>query len=191
MERGARRNGGRDASLIRNGGCPGFFVLARSLANPTGAIPELRCDLAHVLHGGWFSFFRGFGSEAGSPIIGNCLIDDGSAVDTFPGIKDQEEVREPFHHHQSFALRTIHNNSLPRYVSELSREGIAIYDPARHLRIINDLVLWELLIRTTLYTPLYLFFNFVRHLGDVRGEVQGVRGMGEGEVKREALGVRR
>ena len=126
---------------------------------------ELRYYDVCVLHGGCFNFFRGFGSKAVSPIIGNRFIDDGSAVDTFPGIKDQEEVREPFHHHQSFALRAIHNYFLPRYVSELAREGIAICDPARHHRIINSLALWELLIRTTLYTPLYLFFNFVRHLG--------------------------
>ena len=130
---------------------------------------ELRYYDVRVLYGGCFNFFRGFGGEAVSPVIGDCLIDNCSAVDTFPGIKDQEEVREPFHHHQSFTLRTIHNNFLPRYVSELAREGIAICDPARHHRIINNLELWELLIRTTLYTPLYLFFNFVRHLEDVKG----------------------
>lgn len=110
-----------------------------------------------MLHSGRFNFLRGFGGEAGSPIIGDRLIDDCSAVDTFPRIKNQEEVREPFHHHQSFALRTIHNYFPPRYVSELTREGIAICDPVRHLRNINDLALWELLIRTTLYTLLYLF----------------------------------
>ncbi len=133
------------------------------LLKPTHVILEFQYLLVSMLHGGWFNFLRGFGGEAVSPVIGDCLIDDCSAVDTFPGIKDKEEVREPFHHHQSFALRTIHNYFLPRYVSELAREGIAICDPARHHRIINNLALWELLIRTTLYTPLYLFFNFVRH----------------------------
>jgi hypothetical protein len=149
---------------------PNGFITASDLVprNNSGTI-----ELSHSfnsLRGGCFNFLRGFGGEAVSPIIGDCLIDNGSAVDTFPGIKNQKEVREPFHHHQPFALRTIHNYFLPRYVSELAREGIAICDPAQHHRIINNLVLWELLIRTTLYTPLYLFFNFVQHLGDVRGE---------------------
>ena len=83
-----------------------------------------------MLDGGWFNFLRGSDSEAVSTVLGYCLIDDCSAVDTFPGIKNQEEVREPFHRHQSVALRTIHNTALPRYVSELAREGRAICDPA-------------------------------------------------------------
>jgi hypothetical protein len=62
-----------------------------------------------MLHGGRFNFFRGFGGEAVSPIIGDRPIDDRSAVDTFPGIEDQEKIREPFQHHQSFAFRAIHN----------------------------------------------------------------------------------
>ncbi len=132
-------------------------IPVRSLLKSIHVILEFQYLLAPMLHGGRFNFLRGFGGEAVSPVIGDRLIDDCSAVDTFPGIKDQEKVREPFHHHQSFALRTIHNNFLPRYVSELAREGIAICDPARHLRNINNLALWELLIRTTLYTPLYLF----------------------------------
>jgi hypothetical protein len=72
-----------------------------------------------VLHGGRFNFFRGYGGEAVSPIIGDRSIDDRSAIDTFPGIEGQEEVRESFQHHQPFALRTIHNNFLPRNVDEL------------------------------------------------------------------------
>jgi hypothetical protein len=74
-----------------------------------------------VLHGGRFNFFRGFGGEAVSPIIGDRSIDDRSAVDTFPGIEGQEEVRESFQYHQSFALWAIHNYFLPRYVNELAR----------------------------------------------------------------------
>jgi hypothetical protein len=76
---------------------------------------------APVLHGGRFNFLRGFGCEAVSPIISDRPIDNCSAVDTFPGIEDQEEVRESFQHHQSFALRAIHNYVLPRYVNELAR----------------------------------------------------------------------
>jgi hypothetical protein len=81
---------------------------------PTCTIPELQCLLASVLHGGRFNFFRGFGGKAVSPIIGDRPIDDGSAVDTFPGIEGQEKVRESFQLHQSFALRAIHNHVLPR-----------------------------------------------------------------------------
>ena len=64
---------------------------------------------APVLHGGRFGFFRGLGREAISPIFGDCPIDDCSAVDAFPGIEGQKKVRESFQHHQSFALRAIHN----------------------------------------------------------------------------------
>jgi len=84
-------------------------IPVRSLLKSIHVILEFQYLLVPTLHGGRFNFFRGFGGEAVSPIIGDCLIDNCSAVDTFPGIKDQEEVREPFHHHQSFALRTIHN----------------------------------------------------------------------------------
>jgi hypothetical protein len=58
-------------------------------------IPDLRCLPTPVLRGSWFDFFRGFcrfGGEAGSPIVGDCPIDDRSAVETFPGIEDQKKV---------------------------------------------------------------------------------------------------
>ena len=84
-------------------------------------MPGLGCPTVGVLHRGRFNYFRGFGGEAGSPIIGDRPIDDCSAVDTFPGIEGQEKVRESFQHHQSFALRAIHNHVLPRYVNELAR----------------------------------------------------------------------
>ena len=93
----------------------------RSSSKPTSATQELRCLLAPALGGGRFNSFRGFGGEASSPIIEDLPIDDRSAVDTFPGIEDQEKVREPLQPHQSFALRAIHNYFLPRYVSELAR----------------------------------------------------------------------
>ena len=70
-----------------------------------------------MLHGGRFDFFRGYGGEAVSPIIGDRPIDDRSAVDAFPGIEGQKKVRESFQHHQSFALRAIHN-FLPCEVNE-------------------------------------------------------------------------
>lgn len=52
------------------------------------------------------------GSQTLSAVIGNRAVDDGPAVDAFPGIKHEKEVREPFQHHQPLTLRTIHR-SLP------------------------------------------------------------------------------
>jgi hypothetical protein len=81
-------------------------------------IPEFRCLPGSVLHGGCFGFFRGLGRKAVSPIFGDRPIDDGSAVDAFPGIEGQKKVRESFQHHQSFALRAIHDYFLPCYETE-------------------------------------------------------------------------
>jgi len=80
----------------------------------TGA-PMSVCRSVRVLHGGRFNFFRGFGGKAVSPIVGDCPIDDRSAVDAFPCVEGQEKVRESFQLHQSFALRAIHNYVLPRW----------------------------------------------------------------------------
>ena len=41
-------------------------------------------------------------------IIGNGPVDDGTAIDALPGVKNEEEVGEPLQHHESFALRTFH-----------------------------------------------------------------------------------
>lgn len=60
------------------------------------AIPELRRVLAGLLHGDCFNGFRGLGREAVSSIVGDCPIDDCSAVDAFPRIEDQKKIREPF-----------------------------------------------------------------------------------------------
>ena len=109
--------------VVRRHLLPGTYprTPVRSLSKPTCTIPELLCLLAHVLHGGRFNFFRGFGGEAVSPIIGDRSIDDRSAIDTFPSIEGQEEIREAFQHHQSFALRAFHDYSLPHCESELVR----------------------------------------------------------------------
>jgi hypothetical protein len=104
-------------------------VLARNASKNSGpcivethmVTQELQCLPAHALRGGRFNSFRGFGGEAISPIIKDFPIDDRSTVDTFPRIEDQEKVREPPQHHQSFALRAIHNYFLPRHVNELAR----------------------------------------------------------------------
>jgi hypothetical protein len=71
--------------------------------------------MVKALHGRRFNFFRGVGCQAAFPIIGDRSIDDCSAIETFPGVEDQEEIREAFQHHQSLALRAIHNSFLPRY----------------------------------------------------------------------------
>jgi hypothetical protein len=43
------------------------------------------------------------------PFVGvNGAINNRAAVDAFPGIEDEEEVRESFHHHQALALWTVH-----------------------------------------------------------------------------------
>jgi hypothetical protein len=36
-------------------------------------------------------------------------VHNGSAVDAFPGVEDEEEVGKPLQHHQALALWTIHN----------------------------------------------------------------------------------
>ena len=39
---------------------------------------------------------------------GNGAIDDGAAVDAFPGIEDEKEIRKSLQHHQAFTLWTFH-----------------------------------------------------------------------------------
>lgn len=75
--------------------------------------PELLCSMVKGLHGRRFNFFRGVGCQADFPIIGDRSIDDCSAIETFPGVEDQKEIREAFQHHQSLALRAIHNSFPP------------------------------------------------------------------------------
>jgi hypothetical protein len=76
-----------------------------------------------VLYGRRFNFFRGVDCEALFPIIGDRSINDCSTIETFPGIEDQKEIRKAFQHHQSFALRTIHDSFLLRdFENELARE---------------------------------------------------------------------
>ena len=124
---------------------------------------ELRCLPAHGLRGGRFNVFRGFGGEAISPIIEDLPIDDRSAVDTFPRIEDQEKIREPPQHHQSFALRAIHNYFLPRYVNELARRisNLRSSMTASHYQHLSTV--------GTTYTynsvcdAVSIFFNSVRH----------------------------
>jgi len=48
------------------------------------------------------------GSQTLSAIIGNGAVDNGAAVDAFPCIEHEKEVREPLQHHHSLAFRTFH-----------------------------------------------------------------------------------
>lgn len=48
------------------------------------------------------------GSQTLPAIIGNGTVDNGAAVDAFPCIKHEKEVREPLQHHHSLAFRTFH-----------------------------------------------------------------------------------
>jgi hypothetical protein len=73
-----------------------------------------------VLYGSSFNFFCRYSGEAVFPIIADRSIDDRSAIDTFPSIEGQKEIREAFQHHQSFALRAFHDYSLPHCESELA-----------------------------------------------------------------------
>jgi hypothetical protein len=47
-------------------------------------------------------------SQTFSSIVGNGAVDHGAAVDAFPCIEDQKEIREPLQHQHPFALRTFH-----------------------------------------------------------------------------------
>jgi hypothetical protein len=49
-------------------------------------------------------FFRG----VFQPVVGNDRIDDGSAVQTFPGVDDMEVIGKPLFHHQSLAASAFH-----------------------------------------------------------------------------------
>jgi len=46
--------------------------------------------------------------ETLSAIVRNGAIDDRAAVDAFPCVENEKEIREAFQHHQAFALRTFH-----------------------------------------------------------------------------------
>ena len=48
------------------------------------------------------------GRQTLSAIIGNGAVNNGTAVDAFPCIKHEKEVREPLQHHHSLAFRTFH-----------------------------------------------------------------------------------
>ena len=43
------------------------------------------------------------------PFVGvNGAVNNRAAVDALPGIEDEEEIRESFHHHQALAFWTVH-----------------------------------------------------------------------------------
>jgi hypothetical protein len=48
------------------------------------------------------------GSQALSAVVGDGAVNNGTAVDAFPCIEYEKEIREPFQHHHTLALRTFH-----------------------------------------------------------------------------------
>jgi hypothetical protein len=68
--------------------------------------------------GDWLRVARG---EALSSVIGNRPIDDGTTVDTLPGVENEEEIGEPFQHHEAFALRAFHRILPGNYVRSCRR----------------------------------------------------------------------
>ena len=47
-----------------------------------------------------------------STILGNSAVDNGTAIEAFPGIEYEKEVRESLQQHRSFALWTFHRSLL-------------------------------------------------------------------------------
>lgn len=99
--RACGRDGGGDFDLLRRGryNSPpheGGGVLASSLA----------CELKQLARGDRLSLWLDY--KALPPIRANGTVQDRTAVNAFPGIKDEEEVREPLHHHQAITLGTSH-----------------------------------------------------------------------------------
>ncbi len=48
------------------------------------------------------------GSQTLATIIRNGAVDNGAAIDAFPCIEDEEEVREPLQHHHPLTFRAFH-----------------------------------------------------------------------------------
>lgn len=48
------------------------------------------------------------GRETLSAVVRDGAVDNSAAVDTFPCIEHEKEIREPFQHHHTLALRTFH-----------------------------------------------------------------------------------
>lgn len=77
-------------------------------------VPEFQCLTDNRLGSGGFNFFRGFCSQTVLAVVGDCPINDRSAIDALPSIEHQKEIREALQHHQAFAFRTTHDYFLPR-----------------------------------------------------------------------------
>jgi len=51
-------------------------------------------------------------SETLSPVVRDGAVDHGAAIEAFPCIEHQKEIREPLQHHHPFTLRTFHRSLL-------------------------------------------------------------------------------
>ena len=79
------------------------------LIGPAGSESEPTVGQIFLACGSGLGFL---GLQALSAILGNGAVDNGPAVETFPGIKDEKEIREPLQHHRPFTLRTFHRSLL-------------------------------------------------------------------------------
>ena len=51
-------------------------------------------------------------AQALSTILGNGAVDHRAAIDAFPGVEHDKEIREPLQHHRPLTLRTFHRSLL-------------------------------------------------------------------------------
>ena len=86
------------------------------MSNPRIQIVRSRC-FGFLLRGNGLGLS---GRQTLSTIVGNSAVDDRPAVDAFPGIEHEKEIREPIQQHPSVTLRTVHSSLLRRLRSQLS-----------------------------------------------------------------------
>ena len=48
------------------------------------------------------------GNQTVSPVVGDGAVNNGAAVETFPCIEHEKEIRKSVQHHHPLALRTFH-----------------------------------------------------------------------------------
>jgi hypothetical protein len=91
---------GRSLSCVRlcGGNLPGEMATKYDEAISSGRVSRLSCpDCRHRIQSLARGNGLGFtGSQTLSAIIRNGAVDDGAAIDAFPCVKHEKEIREPF-----------------------------------------------------------------------------------------------
>ena len=87
------------------GQIPGASINRDWHGSPTGSETEPN-SVGIVLTRG--DGLRVSGRQAFAAIVGNGAVDNGAAIDAFPCVKHEKEIREPLQHHHSLTLRTFH-----------------------------------------------------------------------------------